>query len=230
MLETSTIRKEANKGFYNILKTNPKVGNFIEQIQNYGELIILGGALRDFSFNRTPRDIDIMINSTVTNFDDIMKNYNYKRNRFGGYSVCIDDFELDIWSIKNNWAFKNHYYDISFKNVTKGSFFNVDAIAYNLNTGDIDADSFVEALKYRILDINLESTYITKNPDPEKNVVRALRLRKTWNLEFSNILQDYCKTWFKNDENSKNILYNIEKRHYGNNVLNQSDFDYLYNN
>jgi len=228
MLDTSVMKLEASKGFYKFIKNNPNVGHFIDELQNYGELIIIGGALRDFSFNRTPRDLDIMVSSNVTDFDDLMKNYDYRKNRFGGYKVSINDTELDIWSIQNNWAFKNQYYDASFKNVTKGSFFNIDAIAFNLNTGDIDAEIFIETIKNRVLDINLDSNYIADNPNPEKNIVRALRLRKTWKLEFSRNVQDYCQKWIESTENPLDVLYSIEKRHYGNNVLNLKDFVCLY--
>ncbi|MCC3647427.1 hypothetical protein JGK52_12240 [Cytobacillus oceanisediminis] len=228
MLDTSTIKNEASKGFYKFVKQNPKVGHFLEQIQEYGELIVLGGALRDFSFNQIPRDIDIMVNTVETDFDDIMNMYDYRKNRFGGYNVLIDNIELDVWSIKDNWAFKNRYYDASFKNVTKGAFFNIDAIALNLDTGDIDADKFSETLKNRMLDINLDLSYIDSNPNPEKNVVRAFRLRKKWKLEFSKSVQSYCQRWFDNNENSFEIIFNVEKKHYGDNLLKESDFDLLY--
>lgn len=51
-----------------------------------------------------------MTDSFVKNnngLDDVLRKYNTKINRFGGYKISFNDINVDIWRIENTWAFKN---------------------------------------------------------------------------------------------------------------------------
>lgn len=92
---------------------------------------------------------------------------------FGGYKVFLDNIEFDIWGIYNNWAFKENILGTQFENISKGTFYNFDALALNINTSSLDAEVFVESMKDKILDITLEDEFVEQNPTPEVNIVRA---------------------------------------------------------
>ncbi|AMM87668.1 hypothetical protein UP15_01215 [Bacillus pumilus] len=227
MLNASQIKNKAGIGFDNLIQENQKIDHLIKHLKHIGDVFLIGGALRDFALNEVPRDIDLMIDAPANHLATLLDNYYYRVNRFGGFNVLIDDVEFDIWSVHNNWAFENNYYETKFNNITKGAFFNFDAIALNLSDGALDATKFIDAANKKLLDINLHTDFIDSNPNPEKNVLRALRLKKKWSLRLSPTAKEYCQCWYDKQDHPIDYIMYLEEQHYGNSILKTTDFDFF---
>lgn len=230
MLDTSKIKYEVRSSLNILLKEKPEVNEFYNHLKSYGDLIMVGGALRDLTFQEEPRDLDLIINYQQDDLDKILEGYNYRRNRFGGYNLRIGNIELDVWSISSHWAFKENIYECAFENITRGAFYNFDALALNLQTLDIDIGNFIHTLESKTLDLNLDEEYVHLNPSPSKNIMRALRLKKTWELSLSEKVTNYCYRWIKETNLSLEDLLAIEYKHYGDSILNKLDYDLILEN
>jgi hypothetical protein len=159
--------------------------NFIEELSNVGDLLFFGGSIRDICFfpekPPMPRDFDIAIkfkNKTI--FDLILKKYNYKKNRFGGYKIKISNMEFDIWDLENTWAYKYTNLSPSEENLAKSVYLNIDGIVYNFNKARLYDEVFRTSIRECKLDITLE-----ENPQVELNLLRALIFKEKYNLNFS---------------------------------------------
>ncbi|AMR05752.1 hypothetical protein [Bacillus thuringiensis] len=223
-IATSLINKAAIDGIKRLQQDNPSISTLFNNLNEYGELILIGGAVRDFTYQKSPRDFDIIVNSNLTNFDKAFEGYNYRKNRFDGYKIFINDIELDIWSIQNNWAFKEKILKTRVDNITKGTFYNFDAISINLNTSDVYAENFIESIKEKVLDITLEDDYIPLNPSPEVNIMRALVIKKYWGLNFSKKVNNYIHNWLTEVDSPYDLLIKTEIKHYGNRKLTIEDY------
>ncbi|MDR4938796.1 hypothetical protein RGU11_20650 [Rossellomorea marisflavi] len=224
MIATSLIHNLALDGIQRLQQEDIQITTLLSNLNQLGDLILVGGAIRDFAFLKSPRDIDIIIDSEESNFDEAVKRFNYRKNRFGGYKVFLDNVEFDIWGIKHNWAFKEKILDTQFKNISKGTFYNFDALALNISTSDLDADVFVESMKEKVLDITLKDEYIEQNPSPEVNIVRAFIIHKYWGLSFSNKVMNYISNWSNKMDAPVDILRKAELKHYGSNRLIKEDY------
>ncbi|MDH4617376.1 hypothetical protein [Brevibacillus sp. AY1] len=224
MVTASQLQKRTIDNLMKFRTGNQQVACLFNNLSEYGDLILVGGAIRDYAHKTLPRDIDIIVDSKISNFDEVLDSYCYRRNRFGGYKVFLENIELDIWGISNNWAFRENILDAKFENISKGSFYNFDSLALNLKTSYLDADIFIQAIREKLLDIIIEDKYINLNPTPEVNIVRAFIIRKYWELDFSNRVVDYITKWFSQYNNPIDILIEAEIKHYGKARLTSEDY------
>lgn len=198
MLDHSDIKKQVSTGLNTMILENDGFKNFYETILNMGEVFLVGGAVRDFALRRNPKDLDLIIDCKNADLLKIIDSYVYRKNRFGGFKLAINDIEIDIWIIANHWAFKEELYECSFENISKGAFFNFDAITLSLKSYKLDADTFIEAYNNKYLDINLNEFEAKLNPTPEKNINKAYKLKESMDFELSERLKGYCNNWENN--------------------------------
>lgn len=197
------------------IRKHETIDNFFNKLETYGNIIIIGGSIRDIVLNgKDPRDIDIILDSEAIQIDDVFEGMEYTQNRFGGYKAVYNQQEFDVWSIINNWAFKTKILDATIENIPKGCFFNLDATYFNLSTGLGDAQYFSEALYRKQLDIVLDDEHIYTNPFPEINIVRAIVLKKEYNVTYSKKVETYIKWWLNKTTDPFNVLKNAMIRHY----------------
>lgn len=225
-IATSLISNSAIIGIDKLKRENASLSDLLKNLNDFGDLILVGGAARDFTYQKSPRDFDIIIDTEKSNFDEALTGYFYRSNRFGGYKVTVKDIELDIWSIQENWAFKEKIFDTDVKNIERGTFYNFDAISINLNTSNTYADFFLKSIKDKMLDITLDDEFIPLNPAPEMNVMRAFVIKKYWGLSFSDKVNQYITDWIKNIDCPYELLAATEIRHYGCRKLNIEDYHY----
>lgn len=215
-ISNSKIEKVLN--FVKVLREDSEINTIFCRLEEYGHLILIGGAIRDIAvYNRQPRDYDIIVNTDCENFDEVFEGFEFTKNRFGGYKIYINTFEFDVWSIKNNWAFKNNILEAKVENIVESTFYNIDSVHLNLNNGDWDGKYFIEALNENVLDIVLDDDYISLNPTPEINIVRAIVFKKLWGLHFSSKVENYILNWAKTTLDPVKELKNAEVKHYGQN-------------
>ncbi len=154
-----------------------EISSFIQQISEAGEVAIFGGMLRDLALvgnKKFSSDVDLVIDTTeISRLEKILFRYKPKRNAFGGYRIALQKWMVDIWPLSRTWAFYNGYLQGSkLFDLTNTTFFNWDAIVYELNSGLVHCSSnYFQELTSRLLKINF-----AENPNPEGVTIRALRL------------------------------------------------------
>lgn len=113
----------------------------------------------------------------------------YDVNRYGGIKIKLNSLEIDIWTIENNWAFKNNLVKLNdndkLNSIAKGCFYNFDALVINLYTYDFNLRYFNDCIEKKELNILQEHPiYKNLNPSVEANIIRAIHLSKNYNLDF----------------------------------------------
>lgn len=214
--------RRLSKDFYNLISQYPDAYSLINQLNKYGELLLFGGAIREYNdsgFDNMPRDFDIVINKNNdnTDLDKVLEAFNYKKNRFNGYKINVNNIDFDIWSIENTWAFKENMIkcskeDYKYK-LQDTVFLNIDSIVYNLTQNKIFDEKYEYAMKSKEIDIVLE-----ENPYKELNMVRAIGLKDKYNMRFSDKLKDVIKSFIKNNNECITCcidkLYEVQYNHY----------------
>ncbi|ADC51480.1 hypothetical protein BpOF4_17195 [Alkalihalophilus pseudofirmus OF4] len=187
---------------------------FVERLSETGELLFFGGAVRDIFIKNEqyPRDFDIAVKfKDELEFNKIIKNYEYKKNRFGGYKIKVSGIDFDIWDLNNTWAFKNTELKPSEENLAKSVYLNIDGVVYNFNSNSLYADLLRDSLIKAELDISLE-----KNPHVELNLLRALVFKKKYNMNMSNKLKRVFRFYLDSLKEEKLIsnLLEVQITHY----------------
>lgn len=78
-------KKKFDEEFYKLLSKYSQANELIKCLNDYGEVIVFGGAIREFNdnkFNNIPRDFDIVIkknNHNNTSLDELLNKFNYKK-------------------------------------------------------------------------------------------------------------------------------------------------------
>ncbi|WP_373483854.1 hypothetical protein [Acetobacterium sp.] len=210
--------KKFYSDFHDIISRYSNADKLIRKLEENGEIIVFGGAVREYietNYEKLPRDFDIVFKKTKKHKDleSLLSGFFYKKNRFDGYKVLLDDLEFDIWNIDDTWAFrenkvkckKAHYS----QKLTETVFLNVDSIVFNLNKCTLDGKNFYNALENKELDIILED-----NPFLELNLLRALVFKDKYDMSLSKKLVESFRKFSRNNDNYLEALYNIQFSHY----------------
>lgn len=192
MFDKIDIKKEFYIHFTTEMRRNETISLFYE-IHCYGNAYVVGGFFRDFLTNKQSRDIDVIVDIPNDILIDIIKNNNleYSTNRHGGIKIIKDLYNIDIWTIENNWAFKNKLVklneDDKLKSIANGCFYNYDSLVINLSKFSYNIQNFSNFFESNRLDI-LQTTpkYKNLNPSIEANILRAIYLQKLYGSVVSN--------------------------------------------
>jgi hypothetical protein len=157
--------------------------------ENSWTAVIFGGVLRDLALHgnsEAPRDVDVVVDDTDARglelaFEDLI----HERNRFGGLRLRTTGWMIDIWALRDTWAFREHLKEpVSFESLVQTTFLNVEAVAAEIpiqigRPRPIYSAGFFESVASKILDINFEP-----NPHPGLCVVRSITmaLRLNWRI------------------------------------------------
>src|SRR5690554_2901132 len=133
---------------------------FLYEIFVYGTAYIVGGFLRDIILKKESRDVDIIVDLSHELLIKIINEsgVQYSINRHNGIKVNFDNLQIDLWSIENNWAFKNKLVKLNeekkLESIAKGCFYNYDSLVINLHTLNMNIryySNFYETEKLEIL-------------------------------------------------------------------------------
>lgn len=190
--------------------------SFLQLIQRLGlPAVVFGGGLRDLALSLRPRDVDIVVDADSLDplFADL-REFPHRQTRFGGFHFRIHGWRLDIWTLRETWAFKSGIVSPpSFSNLPKTTFLNVEAVAADLlpqegGTRKLYANGFFEALASQVVETNLEN-----NPFPDLCVVRALLTAVRLDFDIGPRLARYISEKGRNLK--KDQIEQIQSKHYG---------------
>lgn len=161
--------------------------NFLEE----GEVAIIGGMVRDIAMSGATSfssDVDLVLNIAPKRVDELAASLKATPNRFGGYGIRFPRWKVDFWALRNTWAHTQGHVKVrELSDLTKTTFFNVDAVIYTLNTRQIIAkDHYIERALARNLEVNL-----LPNPSIDGNLVRTVRRALRWNYTLGSNLRKF---------------------------------------
>ena len=153
------IQDKIRKNFATILNDNYELKSLLLQIFVEGTAYIIGGYVRDQINNVPSRDIDIIIDLKHSRLIEFIKSSNlkYTINRHNGIKLTLNNLYVDIWSIEENWAFRENLVVLNeedkLESIAKGCFYNYDALVVNLHTFNYNIRYYKKFKKTGILDI-----------------------------------------------------------------------------
>lgn len=172
-----TLRRRVRRFLRSPQPSRSEAGRFLETVSEAGEVAIFGGMLRDIALLGSAgfkSDVDAVIDcKDRALLVRILGSYAHERNRFGGYRVYLSCSSVDLWPLESTWAFRAGLVrGQSFSDLPRTTFFDWDAIAFELRAGRFHCiDGYLDRLNRRVVDINLP-----ENPNVLGTVIRTLRL------------------------------------------------------
>ncbi|WP_110955002.1 hypothetical protein [Anaerosinus massiliensis] len=199
--------------FYKLMRQFPNADRLLHKLNKDNELFLFGGCVRSYlknNFNKMPRDFDIVLKKNkVNDIENIFKDYQYTKNRFGGFKIKVDNLDFDIWEIENTWAFKEKKVQLSEKNLCETVYLNIDAIVYDLNKKKYYQKVFKDAMHSKCLDIVLaDNPYITLN------LLRTIIYKREYEMSLSNKLKNQFVAFANKYDDFSKLLYDVQIDHY----------------
>ena len=150
-------------------------------VERTAEAYLFGGLIRDLVITTgivKPRDVDVVFSGAdVDELISAIEGSVIRRTRFGGVSVNVCGWRLDLWPLEETWAFRSRLVPtISFGTLPCTTFLNIEAVTLQIKSSpgcprSIFECGFFDAVRSRTLELNLE-----ENPFPALAVARALVL------------------------------------------------------
>lgn len=183
------------------------------------EVYLFSGIIRNYFLKiYRKRDIDIVLGREI-NINEEFRGFDVKRNSFGGYKIMLSSGPLDLWFLKDTWAFKSSQTTLDLqleKVIPDTAFFNFSSIIFSFNTSKFYyTDAFLQFLMTRTLDYVYET-----NPNYPLCVVNTFYYSDTYNLKIAKRLGKLVKRLFQDGN------YNYEEtqiKHFGEVLYTQSE-------
>lgn len=191
-----------------------EIHSTLEKMQSFGPIVVIGGILRDLLLSNNQEfksDLDLVIDPLDPDmFRDYVASFGASKNRFGGFSLVGQQWKIDIWLLKDTWAHQAGHVNISnFSDLLDTTFFNCDAIIYDLSCGQvITKPAYFDELSRRWLEINLQP-----NPNPIGNTVRAFRYAMRKNFTWGPRLSKYVEEVLEHTDWQSLVKYELASYH-----------------
>lgn len=158
-----------------------------------GEIYLFGGVVRDCAIYgniSSESDFDFVVTASSKSIEVFLNDFDYKKNKFGGYRFFYGGRQVDIWSLLDTWALKrNKKLGQSASALLKTTFFTIDSALYRLNDGILFfSKRFVDSISDGVVRINLE-----ENPFPKFAALRAEKMYKEKGLNIDDKLSEYIR-------------------------------------
>lgn len=193
--------------------------NFIKQWKDVNELIevllsqhiqvyVVGGFVRSYIENVSPRDIDIIVDCDMAILDSLVisRGYSYSKNLFGNYKLNLS-LETDMWTLANQY----HGIDRNIK-LRDVLFYNYDSIIYDVNNDTIDSYYYDKCMRDHMLD------FVGTQEIMNRNLSRAVNF---------NTLKAYSVSYKKGLSLSKSIIAYLKDKNIPISVL-QKEYERHY--
>lgn len=152
-----------------------------EKFAEFNRIAVVGGLVRDFAYEGRSgfrSDLDLVIDAPQESVAKLAASLNATSNRFGGFGCKHGPWKIDFWALETTWA-RRHVRVESLEDIVSCTFFDWDAIAYDLNGKRlICPENYLGRIRGKTLDINL-----LPNPSPLGNLVRAVRRLMIWEVQ-----------------------------------------------
>ncbi|MCQ3000763.1 hypothetical protein NLO98_13500 [Pseudomonas syringae] len=154
-----------------------EVLSFITHLSHVGEVLVFGGLLRDialFGSKGFNSDIDLVVDCSVEGLKAFFDGgkHAFKRNKFGGYRLEVGGWTVDVWPIRETWAFKHTPITyVGRESLLLTTITNWDSVIYSFKDKKIISSScYLDCIRYGELDIVL-----TDNPNEAGVLMRVIK-------------------------------------------------------
>ncbi|WP_054085435.1 hypothetical protein [Pseudomonas syringae group genomosp. 3] len=153
------------------------VTNFISDLSSAGEVLVFGGLLRDIALFGTRNfnsDIDLVVDCSSERLRSFFMSckYAFNQNKFGGYRLEVGGWSVDVWPIRETWAF-NHA-GIAYRghdSLLLTTITNWDAVVFSFKEKKIiSGEYYLDSLRLGELDIVLSD-----NPNSASVLMRVIK-------------------------------------------------------
>lgn len=230
------MKNNLSKAILEKFECDSSAHTFLTNLMSDATVYLFGGAIRDFLDGRldSSRDIDLVVESkddrsniNIEEYLQSLEKISYKKNRYDGYKIIFSNFlTVDIWNLKDTWAFKTNKLAPSATNLMKSVYLNVDALVYSLNNNSFlnNCDfTYRDIIKNNLIDIIFEDT-----PYEDLNLLRALVFRKKYSLELSSKINYRLTNYIANNETSViDSFLNLQISHYNEILLDQVELAHM---
>jgi hypothetical protein len=174
--------------------TKELMSDIVRPLQAFGEVVIIGGLVRDIAFygpDRRPiSDVDLVICSRRTDVRRFAERIGAMPNRFGGFGIRTHAFKVDFWALSTTWAKTHRHVPVRRStDLLRCTFFDWDAVLYTTDKRRVFAiPRYLDRMRRRVLDLNL-----LPNPSVKGNLIRALRRLIMWDVRPGKRLQQFIQ-------------------------------------
>jgi len=214
--DLSSLKQRLDSYFWRNRSPEMKLLNGIlaEHFSRFERVAVVGGLARDFA--RAGRagfrsDVDLVVEAPADEVAAVAETLGAKANRFGGYGAKVGVWKIDFWALETTWAARHAGVSVSsLEDITRCTFFDCDAIAYDLRRRRVMCDAgYLDRLRRGALDVNLRPT-----PSPEGNLLRSMRRLVLWRLHSGPKLRQFIdehlnETTFKHIQTTEAGLYSL---------------------
>lgn len=188
----------------------------------YWNAHLFGGLLRDVLMHgadANPRDVDLVLaRSCISNVAKVLSHAVERETRFGGLHLHLYGWHIDVWSLEQTWAFhQNDKFDITFQDLPKTTFLDVDAVAMELSRPSeadfipkVVENGFFRAMNEQVVDVNFKT-----NPYPKLCVVRGMEIAERLGFALGPDLVTYIAERAPRTMAGVRDLIDIQRDHYG---------------
>lgn len=215
--------------FFTLSDEHQKARGMLNALANSCPTWIFGGMVRDvalFGPGGFSSDIDIVVNLPLTDLVSLLSKLStnaLRINKFGGIRFNYHNFEFDIWSLNETWAFReNHIACTGESSLLKTTLMSWDAVLFDLRSEKVlSTENYITDLYCRHLELVLKT-----NPNPCGSVTKILRTIFT--KQVKTLGPEICQ--FLQDELPKSCyeaLHVYDIRHHKSSSFTQNQFDDL---
>ncbi|MFA5025642.1 MAG: HD domain-containing protein [Candidatus Shapirobacteria bacterium] len=148
---------------------------------NGGEIYVVGGAVRDWIIKKEIKDWDFATNLTPDNMKKIFPNNSFCENKFGTFSVILNDneiFEITTYRTEKEYGDKRHP-DVVEWGKTLGE--DVERRDFTINAMAMDVNGEITDMNNGLEDLNNRLIRTVGNPDDRFSedalrMIRAIRI------------------------------------------------------
>lgn len=216
-----TMDQEVNR----LISWDSELGALTCSLRKPFDIILFGGVVRDIILNKVNeiRDIDIVLCPSYDILNDQDRylsqtiketGVEYRRNQFGGYKIKTFHNCLDVWLLKDTWAFREKLMSVSVENLLNSVYLNIDAYAWNYNKKKFISQC--NKKRYDEIDIVLE-----KSKCEALNLIRAVVLSRKYDLPLSQRIVMKLIKIFREWE--KLQINQMQLKHYGKVMVKKND-------
>jgi hypothetical protein len=198
---------------------NQPVFTSITELSERTGVFIFSGIIRNYFLGYgEARDVDIVLTDEV-DIAQIFKNYEIKKNSFGGFKISVDNTTIDIWYLKNTWAIQREptLFELEDR-IPYTAFFNFSAIVYSFNEKKfIYSKDFIRFLRDKRMDV----VYVP-NANYDLCIVNTIYYSEKYKLKISDKLKKMVKGLHKR---SRKRYAAVQKKHFGEVLYSDREID-----
>jgi hypothetical protein len=220
--EPSVIEKHLRHALGRFLGTRDnyalECGTFLRDVHRLGHgAYLFGGTLRDLALRNRgvfPRDLDVVVADLTPELLSFLEPNIVGKTRFGGLKLKTETWQVDIWALKDTWAFRENVgLAADFASLTKTTFLDIQAIAAEVVARPgkgrrFFSSGFYGALATKTIDLNFED-----NPYPTLCVLSALLHANRFDYALGSKLVRYIIRYRRSCEMEELEL--AQRHHYG---------------